>query len=175
MSTAAAALARSADSYIFSMCTQANTLLRANTPTSDEIIDIFMKAITTLYDNGVSDASEIVIEVSPQVAADLIKAKIELGTNNSEAFENGQIGTLFGAKVFVSNNICTYIEESEVLYNCMVRSKRAIAFAEQLSEIEAYRPEKRFSDAVKGLHLYGAKVIYPHELVCVEITKPLEY
>ena len=49
--------------------------------------------------------------------------------------------------------------------NAVMRTKRAVAFAEQLSEIEAYRPEMRFSDAVKGLHLYGAKVIYPTELV----------
>ena len=51
--------------------------------------------------------------------------------------------------------------------------KRAIAFAEQLSEISAYRPEKRFADAVKGLHLYGAKVVYPNELVVIEATEKL--
>ena len=50
-----------------------------------------------------------------------------------------------------------------------MRTKRAIAFAEQLSEIEAYRPEKRFADAVKGLHLYGVKVVYPEEMVVVEL------
>ena len=43
-------------------------------------------------------------------------------------------------------------------------------FAEQLSEINAYRPEKRFADAVKGLHLYGAKVVYPTEMVLLDLT-----
>jgi hypothetical protein len=52
----------------------------------------------------------------------------------------------------------------------MARSKRAIAFAEQLSEIDAYRPERRFADAVKGLHLYGAEVIYPSEMVRLDLT-----
>ena len=56
---------------------------------------------------------------------------------------------------------------------CLVRTKRAIAFAERLSEIEAYRPEKRFADAVKGLHLYGAKVVYPDELVLLDIGTEL--
>jgi len=28
-------------------------------------------------------------------------------------------------------------------------------------KIEAYRPDNRFSDAVKGLYVYGAKVIRP--------------
>jgi hypothetical protein len=44
------------------------------------------------------------------------------------------------------------------------------SFAEQLVELEAYRLEKNFSDAVKGLHVYGAKVVQPSALamMCVE-------
>lgn len=49
--------------------------------------------------------------------------------------------------------------------------KRAIAFAEQLNSVEAYRPELRFADGVKGLHLYGAKIIYPDEIVLLNLTK----
>jgi len=37
----------------------------------------------------------------------------------------------------------------------------AITYAEQISGVEAYRPEARFADAMKGLHLYGAKVTRP--------------
>ena len=54
-------------------------------------------------------------------------------------------------------------------HKCFLRTKRAIAFAEQLSEIDAYRPEKRFADAVKGLHLYGAAVIYPEEAILLDM------
>jgi hypothetical protein len=60
----------------------------------------------------------------------------------------------------------------DVKYKCLMRTTRAIAFAEQLSEIEAYRPEKRFADAVKGLHLYGAKVVYPEEMVTIDVCIP---
>ena len=38
------------------------------------------------------------------------------------------------------------------------------AFVEQINKVEAYRPELRFADAVKGLHLYGAKVTRPNTL-----------
>ncbi len=37
------------------------------------------------------------------------------------------------------------------------------------SEILAYRPENFFADAVKGLHLYGAEIIYPKELIDLQI------
>ena len=63
-------------------------------------------------------------------------------------------------------------DEDAYIHRCAIRTKRAIAFAEQLSEIEAYRPELRFADAVKGLHLYGAKVVYPNEIVCLDISVP---
>lgn len=44
-------------------------------------------------------------------------------------------------------------------------SRIATTYAEQISKVEAFRPEKRFADALKGLHLYGAKVVRPEALV----------
>ena len=38
-------------------------------------------------------------------------------------------------------------------------SSIATSYAEQISKVEAFRPEKRFADALKGLHLYGSKVV----------------
>lgn len=45
------------------------------------------------------------------------------------------------------------------------------SFAEQLVELEAYRLEKNFSDAVKGLHVYGAKVVQPTALAVLCAAK----
>ena len=45
----------------------------------------------------------------------------------------------------------------------------ATAYAEQISRVEAFRPERRFADALKGLHLYGAKVIRPAALVVASV------
>ena len=44
-------------------------------------------------------------------------------------------------------------------------SSIATSYAEQINKVEAFRPEKRFTDALKGLHLYGAKVFRPEALV----------
>ena len=108
-------------------------------------------------------------EVSPSVATLLFKDLSERLSYNNELNATGYIGTIAGCKVYVSNNI--YCEGSSIeCHKCLMRSKRAIAFAEQLSEVEAYRPEKRFADAVKGLHLYGAKVVYPSELMVLSVN-----
>lgn len=45
----------------------------------------------------------------------------------------------------------------------------ATSYAEQIAKVEAFRPEKRFADALKGLHLYGAKVVRPEALVVASV------
>lgn len=48
-------------------------------------------------------------------------------------------------------------------------SQIATSYAEQINKVEAFRPEKRFADALKGLHLYGAKVVRPEALVVASV------
>lgn len=170
MKVAANALSNAADAYVYSLYSgAAKTIYNPNT-TVDNILDTFLNARKELYKNNVTDSSDVIFEVSPDIAEIIIKAKINLATDNSATLENGCIGNIAGCKVFVSNNIVQGDSDGSIQHMCMARTKRAIAFAEQLSEINAYRPEKRFADAVKGLHLYGAKVVYPKELVTLNFT-----
>ncbi len=161
---AAAALANTADQYIFSLAEDAGDSIE-ETATVDNILDILIDARTKLLKNNVCDPGEIVIEVSPDIAALILKGKINV-SNEDTALEAGCIGQVAGCKIYVSNNIPV----SGSVHQCIARSKRAIAYAEQLSEMDAYRPEKRFGDAVKGLHLYGATVVYPSEIVRLDLT-----
>lgn len=45
----------------------------------------------------------------------------------------------------------------------------AHSFAEQILEVKAYSPEKRFGDALKGLHVYGSKVTRSTGLVVAAV------
>ncbi len=161
---AAAALANAADQHVFSLCIKAGSSI-SETATKDNILDLIIDARTKLLESNVCDPGDIVIEVSPAIGALILKNKINVSSTDT-ALETGCIGTVAGCKVFISNNIVV----SGNVHKCLARSKRAIAFAEQLSEMDAYRPEKRFADAVKGLHLYGAEVIYPSEMVRLDLT-----
>ena len=170
MKNAASALANAADKYIYSLYAEAGSTITDTAVTAEKIIDHLIDARTKLFSNNVSDASDIVIEVSPAIAGLILKAKVNLSTDNTDSLENGCLGSIGGCKIFVSNNITSLRAEGGMSYKCIARTKRAIAFAEQLSEIDAYRPELRFADAVKGLHLYGAKVVYPEEMVVLDLT-----
>lgn len=74
------------------------------------------------------------------------------------ALRNGIVGRAFGFDVLVSNN-CVNVTGDD--YIVKAGYPGAVSFAEQIAKVEAYRPESAFSDALKGLHLYGAKVVRP--------------
>lgn len=173
MRKAAAALADSADSYIYSLYTGIsadNTVTKTGFTYSD-VLDTLIEARKRLLANNVSGGTETVLEVSPDVAALILKAKILESDANIESLECGYIGSFIGFKIYVSNNVAKVAGTGGANYfKCFARTKRAISFAEQLSEINAYRPEKRFADAVKGLHLYGAKIVYPKEILLLNIN-----
>lgn len=170
MKNAASALANDADRYIYGLYGQAGTSIKCDGVNTENIVDLIIDARTKLFTNNVSDPEDIVIEVTPEVAGLIMKAKVNLSTDNTELMETGCIGAIGGCKIFVSNNVRKMEGDTGYEHKCLARTKRAIAFAEQLSEIDAYRPELRFADAVKGLHLYGAKVVYPNEMVLLDLN-----
>ena len=171
MKSAAAAVADEADKYVYSLYGGAASAVYHDDLNDGTLVDSILRARQILYENNVSDSTDVVLEVSPIVASVLLKEKLALG--NNEVLDNGYLGSIAGCKIFVSNNIVkTTTDMGDVKYKCLMRTTRAIAFAEQLSEIEAYRPEKRFADAIKGLHLYGAKVVYPNEMVTLDVCIP---
>ena len=76
---------------------------------------------------------------------------------------NGQVGNIAGFTVLESNNV-EYIEDgdgSHDVYKVMFGTSHAITFASQINKVEPFRPQDSFSDAVKGLQVYGAKVVRP--------------
>ena len=79
------------------------------------------------------------------------------GTAAEAALGNGYIGSAAGFRVYLSNNLPNIFGAQKVLASYT----GATSYAEQILKTEAYRMEKRFADAVKGLHVYGGKVTRP--------------
>ena len=91
------------------------------------------------------------------------------GTGYNQAIlENGLVGEAAGFQIHLSNNVPS---TSGAKYKALAGTNQAGSFAEQLIELEAYRLEKNFSDAVKGLHVYGAKVVQPKALAVLTCNK----
>lgn len=86
----------------------------------------------------------------------------------AQAMGNGFIGEAAGFALHKSNNSPLVTGDD---YSVVAGHKMATSYAEQINKTEAYRPEDSFSDAVKGLHLYGAKVVRPNCLATALASK----
>lgn len=94
---------------------------------------------------------------------------VKAGTlKTDEVLRNGQIGEAAGFMVMKSNNVPN---TAGTLYKIVAGHDMATSYAEQIVKVEAYRKEKGFSDGVKGLHVYGAKVVRPYALAVLTANK----
>lgn len=173
MKEANEAMSDSADDYVYTKYVDAGATIAATGITSITTISKITAALKTLWDNKVPKKAEISLEVSPSFLEKMLLAEIIYNEQNEKVMENGYVGRLkkyLGIKVYMT----TGIYNDGTFDYCMARTKAAIAFADQLEKIEAYRPQSSFSDAVKGLHLYGAKVVRPKELVIIKSSYAAE-
>ena len=84
------------------------------------------------------------------------------------------LNNLHGFKVYVSNNLpqigtgsgTTGTDNQNANYGMIVAGHQsAIATAEQITKTEAYRDPDSFADIVRGMHLYGRKILRPEGIV----------
>lgn len=88
-------------------------------------------------------------------------------SGSTDALRAGLLGRIAGFEVFESN---TVPEPTANTYHVLAGHSMATTFAEQINEVETLRLENQFGDGVRGLHLYGAKVIRPEALALASVT-----
>lgn len=91
-------------------------------------------------------------------------------SGTDQGLRNGFVGRLFGFDLLMSNNIAAGYNGQADDYAVIAGVPAATTFAEQINKVEAFRPESAFSDAIKGLHLYGAKVVRPTALATLQAS-----
>ena len=157
------------DSSVVSLYANAPKVVAKETSTAGEayVLDVLDLAIQKLFENDVKESTKIVVTVSPRFYTILKKAYRFEDTNNSEILKNGKVGMYGKVIVKMSNNV--HKTDSGATDNIMIRTQRAIAYANPLTHTEAYRPEKKFADAVKGYILFDAKVVRPKEIININV------
>lgn len=136
--------------------------------TVDNILKQIDLGVQKLMENDVKPETKIVITVPPWFRTILRQAYVQLDTNNSAMLKNGRVGQYDNVIVKMSNN-CH--RNSDNGHDIMLRTQRAVAFANPLTHVEPYRPERRFADAVKGFVLYGTKIVRPKELIVLNVKE----
>ena len=172
MRKAAYALSDNADSDIAGLQAFAGSNVQSTATLIANTLTVLSHAAKALDQNNVPSQGRWMV-IPPWFHQKLILNKI-LQTDGSvdanQAYGNGYIGRAFGFDLYMSNNLSTGAGTANQSHLAIAGTRRAISFAEQVVKMEAYRPENSFSDAVKGLHVYGRKVIDPKALVRLTIA-----
>lgn len=90
----------------------------------------------------------------------------EIKTDNTRQITTGTVGMYRNAHVKLSNNIFTENAHQQII----LKSSKGFAYANGIDKLEPFRPEKGFSDAVKGLNTYGGKIVRPKEIICGRVS-----
>ncbi|MGW6913716.1 P22 coat protein - protein 5 domain protein [Kitasatospora sp. NPDC054939] len=177
MSRAAYKVADQQDQYIAGLYTgivAANVLgstgapINTYTTPTDAYDKVLVPLRTKLAKANVPTQGRYVV-ASPEFMASLLLDSRFIKANEAgtpDALRNGLVGRAAGFTIFESNNVPVPSGDTQVI---QAGVSAAITFADQIAKTEAYRPESSFSDAVKGLSVYGAKLILPDHLACAYI------
>lgn len=170
MGRAAYALADVSDAYLLGAiaagAAAGNTIGSAAAPvaiTASNVYENIVKLKTKLDKANVPNTGRTIV-VPPDVHSLLLlddRFAKNTATAGQEALINGLVGRIAGFDVYMSNNVKTGTGTDTgktPYFEITAQITDATTYAEQIIKTEAYRMESRFADAVKGLHVYGAKV-----------------
>jgi len=79
---------------------------------------------------------------------------------NNDILAQGALGRAYGFNIYASSNV----HNNGTNWDVMAGTSNAITFADQINMMEAFRDKDSFSDLLRGLRVYGAKVVRPDQL-----------
>ena len=127
--------------------------------TSSTVLGHILSAGEQLDDNNIPEDGRFMI-VNPAVATLIKQSELRqayLTGDSVSPLRNGFIGKIDRFNMYVSNNLSTASSITSGLYG----HPKAIAYASQMTNTETVRLESSFGDGVRGLAVYGYKVVLP--------------
>lgn len=167
MNEASYGLSDESDKFLAGFYTDAGILVDDSgswSISSAEVYELMAETKQAFLDKNVPAETPLWMVVKPWLYKKMQLAEIDASTDNISVLGDGAVTGTMGFDIYVSNNL------TEV----MAGTYRALAFAEQILDTEALRLEDYFADAVRGLYVYGGKVIRNDELAELDISEGSE-
>lgn len=175
MNDASYRLSDAADTYIAGLYAQAGVTTGLGTTasptsiTSSNVVATLGEVARRLSDANCPEQGRWMI-VPPWLHLKMRLAKIVNEVTTDEALIEGAADRVLGFSIFVSNNVQTSGSATKVLAG----TTAAVSYADQIVKTEALRLQSSFSDAIRGLHVYGAKVVNADCLACLSCSEGAE-
>lgn len=162
---AGAALAEEAEAYVLAqMLSGAGSDLSPTgaVDTADEALAV-LRAIRTQMSKNKIPAANRFVAVNPAMADLLIGKLSDAAAAGTDAeLRNGVVGNLYGLTVLETP---LFVEEDKAV--AVGYHSATVAFVSQIEETESLRSQTSFADIVRGLNVYGSKVVRPEAVVKV--------
>ena len=118
----------------------------ANCPESDRYLVLPAKAVGLIKKSELKDAS--------------------LSGDGTSILRNGRVGMIDRFTIYMSHNL----NVSSGKFNIIAGTKRGLTFASQMTKMETLRSESTFGTLIRGLQVYGYKVVKPEAIATSVIS-----
>lgn len=133
------------------------------------VVDLIVDVGTVLDEANVPEAGRFM--VIPARMAGLIKKSelkdASLSGDSASPIRNGRLGMIDRFTLYVSHNLKV---DTGGKYNLIAGTKMGLTFASQMTNMETLRAQTAFGDIVRGLQVYGYKVVKPEALAHAVVT-----
>lgn len=129
--------------------------------TKTNVLDLLVDAGTVLDEANAPESGRFLI--IPAWMAGLIKKSdlkdASLTGDSSSVLRNGRLGMIDRFTLYTSHNLNSVVDSTYRCFSVIGGHKMGLTFASQMSEMESVRAESTFGNIIRGLQVYGYKVV----------------
>lgn len=130
------------------------------------ILDYIVDLGTVLDEQNVPESGRWL--TLPAWACGLIKKSdlkdASLSGDGTSILRNGRMGMIDRFTLYNTNLLATTVDGVNTVFNIMAGHKSGLTFATQMTKMETLRNPDKFGDLVRGLQVFGYKVIKPESI-----------
>lgn len=155
-------------SVLSSVVTGATTIGAQTAITAGNILTSILDQAKALDELNIPEEGRFIV-LSPEFVSLLKQSELRqayLTGDDTSPLRNGKVGVVDRFTVYQSNMLYTPGSGTDSGYtHVLAGHPKAISFASQFTNTETVRMESTFGDQVRGLKVYGSKVVTPDALV----------
>jgi hypothetical protein len=141
--------------------------------TKASVLDFLVDCGTVMDEQNLPEESRYAV-IPPWFAAMIKKSDLKdasLAGDGTSIMRNGRIGMIDRLTIYISNLLQQNTDGNYTTWDCIAGHKAGISWASQMTKMESLRAESTFGTLVRGLNVYGYKVLKPEALLWMYVSR----
>ena len=140
--------------------------------TKDNLIDLVVNMGAVLDEANAPETDRFLI-INPLLGTLIKRSDLRdasVSGDMTSMLRNGRLGVLDRFTIYTSQNLVTSGSGASTIYSILAGHKYGTTFAMQLLHTDRVKPSESFSERMRGLQVWGAKVVKPEALCAAYVT-----